>query len=74
MQYYDKLMDFAKAITCYDKSGIGWWRMNEIASKAIDGLREDDDTEARIYCEEEIEMDSDEMEYFGLAEEESEDE
>lgn len=53
---------------------IGFDRMTEIASKAIDGLREDDETEARIYCEEEIEMDSDEMEYFGLAEEESEDE
>ena len=36
-------MDFAKAITNYDKSGIGWYRMSEIASKAIDGLIEDDE-------------------------------
>lgn len=72
VQYYDKLMDFAKAITCYDKSGIGWWRMDEIASKAIDGLFEDDAYEAKIYCEETLELTDEENEYFGISEKEEE--
>lgn len=74
VQYYDKLMDFAKAITCYDKSGIGWWRMDEIASKAIDGLFEDDAYEAKIYCEETLELTDEENEYFGISEKEEEEE
>lgn len=72
VQYYDKLMDFAKAITCYDKSGIGWWRMDEIASKAIDGLFEDDTYEAKIYCEETLELTDEEKEYFGISGKEEE--
>lgn len=66
--YYDKLMDFAKAITNYDKSGIGWYRMSEIASMAIDGLVKDDPYEAREYLENEIELSIDEALYFGVGE------
>jgi len=70
--YLYDLESLAKAILYYNMP-IGYDRMTEIASKAIDGLREDDETEAQIYCEEEIEMDSDELEYFGFVESEDED-
>ena len=68
VQYYDKLMDFAKAITCYDKSGIGWWRMDEIASKAIDGLVECDYYGAEDWLREEVDLTDEEADYFGVAE------
>ena len=41
-------------------------RLEEIASKAIDGLIEDDEETAYEYFASEIEMDSHEAEYFGL--------
>lgn len=41
-------------------------RICEIASKAIDGLVEDDEETAYEYFANEIEMDSHEAEYFGL--------
>ena len=41
-------------------------RLCEIASKAIDGLVEDDEDSAYEYFANEIEMDSEEAEYFGL--------
>ena len=41
-------------------------RLEEIASKAIDGLIEDDEESAYEYLANEIELDSDEAEYFGL--------
>lgn len=41
-------------------------RLCEIASKAIDGLVEDDEETAYEYFANEIEMDSHEAEYFGL--------
>ena len=41
-------------------------RLCEIASKAIDGLIEDDEESAYEYFANEIEMDSHEAEYFGL--------
>lgn len=41
-------------------------RLCEIASKAIDGLIEDDEDSAYEYFASEIEMDSHEAEYFGL--------
>ena len=68
VQYYDKLMDFAKAITCYDKSGIGWWRMDEIASKVIDGLIEADHYGAEDWLREEVDLTDEEADYFGVAE------
>lgn len=66
--YYDNVIDFAKAITNYDESGIGWHRMSEIASKAIDGLIEDDPYEAEEYLKNEIEMTFEEAQYFGVSE------
>lgn len=44
-------------------------RLEEIASKAIDGLVQDDEESAYEYFANEIEMDSHEAEYFGLNEE-----
>ena len=41
-------------------------RLEEIASKAIDGLVQDDESTAYEYFANEIEMDSHEAEYFGL--------
>ena len=41
-------------------------RLEEIASKAIDGLVQDDEDSAYEYFASEIEMDSHEAEYFGL--------
>jgi hypothetical protein len=68
VQYYDKLTDFAKAITCYDKSGIGWHRMCEIASKVIDKIIEDDAYEAEEFLREEVELTDEEADYFCIAE------
>lgn len=45
---------------------ISYDRMSEIASKAIDGLIEDDEYEAKIYLREEVELDEEESEYFGV--------
>ena len=55
--------DFARS------RGVGnmqYPRLEEIASKAIDGLVEDDEESAYEYFANEIEMDSHEAEYFGL--------
>ena len=41
-------------------------RLEEIASKAIDGLIQDDEDSAYEYFANEIEMDSHEADYFGL--------
>lgn len=67
-KYYDNLFDFARAITNFTEGKIGYDRMSEIASKAIDGLIEDDAYEAEIYLKEEIEMELDEAIYFGVGE------
>ena len=64
--YFDDLFnatDFARS------RGTGYMqypRLEEIASKAIDGLIEDDEETAYEYLAREIEMDSHEAEYFGL--------
>lgn len=42
------------------------YRLEEIASKAIDGLIEDDEESAYEYFANEMEMDEHEAEYFGL--------
>lgn len=70
--YLYNMDDLARAIL-YAERPIGYDRMSEIASKAIDGLREDDEDEAQEYCREEIEMDEEELEYFGLTESEDDD-
>ena len=43
-----------------------YYRLEEIAGKAIDGLIQDDKDSAYEYFANEIEMDSHEAEYFGL--------
>lgn len=64
--YFDDLFnatDFARS------RGTGYMqysRLEEIASKAIDGLVEDDEDTAYEYFANEIEMDSHEAKYFGL--------
>lgn len=64
--YFDDLFnatDFARS------RGTGYMqypRLEEIASKAIDGLIENDEETAYEYFVNEIEMDSHEAEYFGL--------
>ena len=67
--YFDDLFratDFARSRgTVY----MQYSRLEEIASKAIDGLVEDDEDTAYEYFANEIEMDSHELEYFGLDEE-----
>lgn len=45
---------------------IPYERMDELASKAIDGLFENDSYEAEKYCEETLELTDYEREYFGI--------
>lgn len=66
--YYDDIFKFAKAITNYCKEGVGWYRLDEIAAKAIDGLIEDDPYEAEEYLRNEIEITYEEAVYFGIGE------
>lgn len=70
--YLYSLESLARAIL-YCEKPIGYDRMSEIASKAIDGLREDDEETAREYLMEEVELDEAELEYFGLEEWKEED-
>lgn len=65
MRYIQEKLDKYNNRICYS-------RMDEIASKAIDGLFEDDVYEAKIYCEETLELTEEEMEYFGISEKEEE--
>lgn len=46
---------------------VPFLRLEELASKAIDGLIEDDPYEAAEYFENEMEMTDEEIEYFGIA-------
>ena len=55
--------DFARS---RGKGYMQYSRLEEIASKAIDGLVQDDEDSAYEYFANEIEMDSHEAEYFGL--------
>lgn len=45
-----------------------WYRLNEIASKAIDYMIETDPYEAEEFLKEELELDWDEVEYFCVGE------
>lgn len=63
--YFEDLFDALNYIRT-KRGKISYWRMDEIASKAIDGLFEDDPWEAEIYCEDTLELDDDEKEYFGI--------
>ena len=65
--YFDDLFnatDFARVRG--KQIPLQYYRLEEIAGKAIDGLVQDDEDSAYEYFANEIEMDSDEAEYFGL--------
>lgn len=65
--YFDDLFnatDFARARGKHIP--VQYYRLEEIAGKAIDGLIEDDEETAYEYFAREIEIDSDEADYFGL--------
>lgn len=65
--YFDDLFnatDFARARG--SQIPVQYYRLEEIAGKAIDGLIQDDEDSAYEYFANEMEMDSHEAEYFGL--------
>lgn len=65
--YFDDLFnatDFARARGKHIP--VQYYRLEEIAGKAIDGLIQDDEETAYEYLAREIEIDSHEAEYFGL--------
>ena len=65
--YFDDLFnatDFARSRG--KQIPVQYYRLEEIAGKAIDGLIQDDEDSAYEYFANEIEMDSHEAEYFGL--------
>ena len=65
--YFDDLFDAVNyARTKLELYQPNYYRLCEIASKAIDGLIEDGEDSAYEYFAREIEMDSHEAEYFGL--------
>ena len=65
--YFEKLEDAIEYIRT--KQGKpNWYRLDELASKAIDGLIEDDPYEAAEYFENEMEMTDEEIEYFCIGE------
>lgn len=64
--YFDDLFKATDYARSKGKGYMQYPRLEEIASKAIDGLVEDDEESAYEYFANEIEMDSDEAEYFGL--------
>ncbi len=65
--YFASLIELALYVT-YTEMPIGYQRMSEIASKAIDGLREDDEENAFNYLVEDSDLDmtDEELEYFGF--------
>ena len=65
--YFDDLFDATNyARTKLELYQPSYYRLCEIASKAIDGLVEDDEDSAYEYFANEIEIDRHEAEYFGL--------
>lgn len=64
--YFDDLFKATDYARSKGKGYMQYPRLEEIASKAIDGLVEDDKDSAYEYFANEIEMDNHEAEYFGL--------
>ena len=65
--YFNDLFDALNyARTKLELYQPNYYRLCEIASKAIDGLIEDDEETAYEYFAREIEIDSHEADYFGL--------
>lgn len=65
--YFEKLEDAIEYIRQV-QGKPNWYRLDELASKAIDGLIEDDPYEAAEYFENEMEMTPEEVEYFCIGE------
>ena len=65
--YYADYGRFCRACTNFTLT-VGYDRLEEIASKAIDGLIKDDPYEAEEYLRNEIEITDEEVEYFGITE------
>ena len=65
--YFEKLEDAIEYIRT-KKGYPNWYRMDEIATKTIDKLIENDPYEAEEFLREELELDDDEVEYFGIGE------
>lgn len=65
-RYFDDLFNATDFARSRGTRYMQYSRLEEIASKAIDGLVEDDEDSAYEYFANEIEMDSHEAEYFGL--------
>ena len=64
--YFDDLFNAVNYARQKGKGCINYHRLEEIASKAIDGLIQDDEETAYEYFVREIEIDGHEAEYFGL--------
>lgn len=64
--YFEDLFNAVDFARSRGKGYMQYPRLEEIATKAIDGLIEDDEETAYEYFANEIEMDSHEAEYFGL--------
>ena len=64
--YFGDLFDATDFARSRGAGRMGYYRLEEIASKAVDGLVQDDEDSAYEYFASEIEMDSHEAEYFGL--------
>ena len=64
--YFSDLFDATDFARSRGRGNMQYPRLEEIASKAIDGLVQDDEDSAYEYFANEIEMDSHEAEYFGL--------
>lgn len=63
-QTLDKAMEYIQA----KKQVCGYNRLDEIASKSIDKLIELDPYEAEEFLKDELELDDDEVYYFGIVE------
>lgn len=64
--YFQDLFDAVNYARQRGNGAMNYYRLEEIAGKAIDGLLQDDEETAYEYFTKEIEMDDHEAEYFGL--------
>lgn len=64
--YFQDLFDAVNYARQRGNGAMNYYRLEEIAGKAIDGLLQDDEETAYEYFAREIEMDDHEAEYFGL--------
>ena len=64
--YFDDLFNAVDFARSRGKGTVQFFRLEEIASKSIDGLIQDDEDSAYEYFAREIEIDEHEAEYFGL--------